>query len=219
MQTHTFEFKDFPIHFNMLTEKNLMVNATEMARIYRKEPHEFLRLDSTKAFVSALVESANNGFADVFKPGKSRSENRPDSTKPALSGGSNSGISPELEPENIVFSEDDFVQTMTGRHGSGTWMHRHLAIKFAAWLDVRFELWMIESIDQILLPHTGTIDRRRRTLTQKSELDTERDFWEAELKKSEPYLKLLENRSKRKSVGHTLDELDHSLLAGQLSLF
>ena len=34
---------------------------------------------------------------------------------------------------------------------SGTWMHRILALKFAAWLDTKFEIWVFSTIDQILL--------------------------------------------------------------------
>lgn len=33
---------------------------------------------------------------------------------------------------------------------SGTWMHRILALKFAAWLDSSFEVWVYITIDQIL---------------------------------------------------------------------
>jgi hypothetical protein len=32
-------------------------------------------------------------------------------------------------------------------------MHRILALKFAAWLDPAFELWVFSTIDQIILGH------------------------------------------------------------------
>jgi hypothetical protein len=32
----------------------------------------------------------------------------------------------------------------------GTYMHRYLAIKFATWLDVNFEIWVIKTIDDFL---------------------------------------------------------------------
>lgn len=35
----------------------------------------------------------------------------------------------------------------------GTFMHRILAIKFAAWLDQNFEIWIYKTIDNILFGH------------------------------------------------------------------
>ena len=32
-------------------------------------------------------------------------------------------------------------------------MHRILALKFAAWLDPKFEVWVFSTIDQIILGH------------------------------------------------------------------
>jgi hypothetical protein len=56
-----------------------------------------------------------------------------------------------LKSENSSFlgikKEKDLV---ISKQKSGTWMHRILALKFAAWLDSSFEVWVYITIDQIL---------------------------------------------------------------------
>jgi len=37
-----------------------------------------------------------------------------------------------------------------GKQKSGTWMHRVLALKFAAWLNPDFEVWVYTTIDTLL---------------------------------------------------------------------
>lgn len=45
-----------------------------------------------------------------------------------------------------------YVETSRARsdRGGGTWLHPKLAVKFARWLDVDFEIWCDMQIDQIL---------------------------------------------------------------------
>lgn len=47
---------------------------------------------------------------------------------------------PRYKREDIVYSNNK----------AGTFMHRKLALKFASWLDVEFELWIFDTIDNIL---------------------------------------------------------------------
>ncbi|MCD4680679.1 MAG: KilA-N domain-containing protein [Bacteroidales bacterium] len=49
-----------------------------------------------------------------------------------------------------IKNQSDLIDS---KQKSGTWMHRILALKFAAWLDPKFELWVFITIDQILLGH------------------------------------------------------------------
>lgn len=44
-----------------------------------------------------------------------------------------------MEEKDVVFSNKK----------GGTYMHRKLALKFAAWLDVEFELWVFDTIEEI----------------------------------------------------------------------
>lgn len=41
------------------------------------------------------------------------------------------------------------VTTVEGKYG-GTWAHQKLALKFAAWLNPRFELWIFDRIEELL---------------------------------------------------------------------
>ncbi|MGD9930182.1 MAG: KilA-N domain-containing protein [Mangrovibacterium sp.] len=59
--------------------------------------------------------------------------------------------------EACLISEDSSLigirkkeDLIISKKNSGTWMHRILALKFAAWLDPMFELWVFVTIDKIL---------------------------------------------------------------------
>ncbi|WP_281980482.1 KilA-N domain-containing protein [Tenacibaculum mesophilum] len=112
MKTLEFLYQETQIHFlvNPL-EKNVMVNATEMAKPFNKRVKNFLRLDETKNFINYQVKKNYIG----------------------------SDVSRYIE-ENIYYSNNK----------AGTFMTRKLALKFAAWLDVSFEDWIFETIDNII---------------------------------------------------------------------
>lgn len=56
-----------------------------------------------------------------------------------------------LESENSSFlGIAEMKDLVNSKKGSGTWMHRVLALKFAAWLDPKFELWVYRTIEEIL---------------------------------------------------------------------
>lgn len=50
---------------------------------------------------------------------------------------------PRYFKENVYYSNNK----------AGTYMCRKLALKFAAWLDIDFEIWIIDTIDKILFGH------------------------------------------------------------------
>lgn len=55
---------------------------------------------------------------------------------------------------------------------TGTWMHRVLAIKFAAWLNPALELWVYSTIERILFgKHAQREQSFERTLKLQKELD------------------------------------------------
>jgi len=59
----------------------------------------------------------------------------------------------ELTPfggSSDILKKEEILKTV---NGVNTWMHKILALKFAAWLDTKFELWVFSTIDQILLGH------------------------------------------------------------------
>lgn len=54
-----------------------------------------------------------------------------------------------------VKTEEDLVAS---KQKSGTWMHRILALKFAAWLNPDFEIWVYATIDEILFGYYREIE-------------------------------------------------------------
>lgn len=110
MEILNFVYDDQPIEFKPNGEDNVMVNATQMAKIFGKLPKDFLILESTKSFIAACLKKENSPFISVK-------------------------------------NEEDLV---TSVQKSGTFMHRILSLKFAAWLNPDFELWIYYTIDQIL---------------------------------------------------------------------
>ena len=97
MEKREFKFEESVVEFE-LNNKNVMVNATQMAKVFGKEVKHFNENGSTKNFIDACLKSRNSDLL---------------------------GIKNE---EDLIIS----------RQKSGTWMHRVLAIKFAAWLNPDF---------------------------------------------------------------------------------
>ena len=56
-------------------------------------------------------------------------------------------LNKENSPYLNIKNESDLI---ISKQKSGTWMHRILALKFAAWLNSDFEVWVYITIDQIL---------------------------------------------------------------------
>ncbi len=118
MNIQKFNFNDAEIEFDLRQGKNMMVNATEMAKAFGKEVARFMENDSTKNFIDACLKTRNSSFLGVE-------------------------------------SRDDLV---TSKQRSGTWMHRILALKFAAWLSADFEVWVYLTIDQLLFGFATEIE-------------------------------------------------------------
>lgn len=108
-------YQDQPIEFSTAGEETVMVNATQMAKVFKKEPKDFLRLDGTKKYISALAKSENI-VADMPR-----------------------------------YNEEFALKILNSNNKAGTFMNRKLALKFAAWLDVEFEVWIFSKIDELIL--------------------------------------------------------------------
>ena len=65
--------------------------------------------------------------------------------------GTISFVNEALKSENSrflkLFSQSDLYYSS---QNTGTWMHRVLALKFAAWLNPAFEIWVYSTIERIL---------------------------------------------------------------------
>jgi len=132
MKSEVCVFNGNEVSFVLDKENKVMVNATEMAKIYGKYPKDFLILDNTKSFINECLKKENSPFL---------------------------GIESE---EDVVISKQK----------SGTWMHRVLALKFAAWLNSAFELWVYSTIENLLFGrHVKREQSFERTILLQKELD------------------------------------------------
>ena len=111
MEVVHFIYNNQEVDFLPGENKDLMVNATQMARIFNKRVDVFLKSDHANEFINTLEFTPYGGNSEPLK-------------------------------------RNEIIQT---KGQSGTWMHRILALKFAAWLDTKFEIWVFSTIDQILL--------------------------------------------------------------------
>jgi hypothetical protein len=114
-----------------ILNENVMVNATQMGKIFNKLPKDFLKNDETKAFIQECLKKENSPYLSIKK-------------------------------------ESDLV---ISRQKSGTWMHRILALKFAAWLNPAFELWVYTQIEELLFGFSRDHDLSiKRTILLQHEL-------------------------------------------------
>jgi hypothetical protein len=141
------DYEGFKIDFEpFMKERNVMVNATQMANVFGKKVTHFLENESTENFIFACLNSRNSDFLGV--------KNR----------------------EDLV----------SGKQKSGTWMHRILALKFAAWLNPEFELWIFMTIEQMLFGFAQsqvksierTVELQKRILELKEKNDKSGDDFE-----------------------------------------
>ena len=109
METKEFEYNGKVVGFE-INDKNVMVNATQMANVFNRDLYQFTKSEDTKRFIETFLKPANAGLLGIV--------NRAD--------------------------------LIVSRQKAGTFMHRVLAIKFAAWLNPYFELWVYTTIDNIL---------------------------------------------------------------------
>jgi len=119
--------------------KNEMVNANDLAKQYNKKPNDFLRLESTQAFIDAFKSDAVSNGITNFEP--------------------------------VITIKGNFS---TGK-SQGTWMHRILAYKFAAWLDPKIEVFVYRTFDAVATEAKKISDQK--LLEQQRQLDY---FWDKE---------------------------------------
>jgi KilA-N domain len=143
--TQIFEYQEKQIEFD-LPKLNMMINATEMGKVFGKRVDNFMANEATKLFIEAIK-------------------------LPDISG-------------SLGIKSDEDIYQMRGRNG--VWMHRVLALKFAAWLDPKFEAWVFVTIERMLF---GTI---KDTITAKMSVDEQRALLHQHLLETEPrYVELL----------------------------
>lgn len=148
MEVVHFIYNNQEVDFLPSGDENVMINATQMATIFGKRVDVFLKSDHAQAFIEALL----------LVPKSIENQN----------------LSTPNGGNKFKYSRDEILKT--NKRG-GTWMHRILALKFAAWLDPNFEVWVFETADRIILGHY----KEQKEATE-AKLRAER---EVELKKQE----------------------------------
>jgi len=168
MKTIEFTYNNQSIEF-LQGENNIMVNATQMAKVFNKRLDFFLKSENTKAFMSELEFTLFGG-----------NSTKNESEFPPYGGNS------EKQRRELI------IKT---RGKSGTFMHKILALKLAAWLDPKFEVWVFSTIDKILYHHFHEI---KATTVKKLKIERERDLMLQELLKKHPndFYKFLEIEGK-----------------------
>jgi hypothetical protein len=165
METKICVFQENPISFNLGKDKSVMINATEMAKVFNKLVKDFMSNDGTKKFIEECLKKDNSPFL------------------------------------NINSEEDLYVS----RQKSGTWMHRILALKFAAWLSPAFELWIYSTIDSLLF---GKYVEREKSFERTLLLQKERDELKYKTEKTgedfDLYLTIESELNKEKAVRKSL---------------
>ena len=132
MEVKIMTFDGHPVTFQIERNEKMMVNATEMAKVFGKRVNDFMSMETTLEFVK---EALKNGDSRNLK----------------------------------VFSQSDLYVSV---QNTGTWMHRVLALKFAAWLSPAFELWVYSTIEQLLFGHYAEREESlRKTIRLKEEAE------------------------------------------------
>jgi len=183
MKTVKFIYNDRSIEF-LQGNSSIMVNATQMAKVFNKRIDFFLKSENTKAFIRALKFPPNGG--------------------------------------NLKPLDDEQILKTRGR--SGTFMHRILALKFAAWLDPKFELWVYSTIDKILFAQFQEI---KDATIDKIKIEQERDKMREELLQKHPddFYQFLElegkltkaNRRRLQAIRDSVNELKLDLFTDELT--
>lgn len=165
METKICIFNENPITFALSKDNSMMVNATEMAKVYGKEVSHFMENDRTKEFVKKALNTRNSEYLKIEKE------------------------------TNLVFS----------RQKVGTFMHRVLALKFAAWLDVDFEIWVYSTIERLLFgKHVEREQSFERTVKLQREMNAIIEKTQKTGEDFDRYLEISRELRKEKAVRKSL---------------
>ncbi|MEX0445508.1 KilA-N domain-containing protein, partial [Xenorhabdus sp. SGI246] len=111
------------------------INATDVAAKFKKEPHAWITQLETLEYLCALSKKL---FSNSVPERELKEINQLESRKA------------EAKVKMLrLAKKTGLVKTRAGING-GTWLHPKLAIRFARWLSVDFEIWCDEQIDTLI---------------------------------------------------------------------
>lgn len=156
---HQFNGKE--VDFLPLTNDNVLVNATQMGKVFDKHAKHFFENKQNHLFLFVLEMKYGNR-----KPNKNSTSftiSEDDFNQIMEFQGRNSDLDQsvnEKKQTDIFYKIENGIVAFTpsenillvyhGGKKNGTWMHRLLAIDFAMWLNPYFKLWVLETIDKII---------------------------------------------------------------------
>ena len=197
MKSIEFKYGNQNIEF-VQGNNNIMINATQMAKVFNKRIDFFLKSDNTKAFIKELEFT--------------------------LFGGNSTKSQSEFPPYGGNSEKQNREQIIKSKGKSGTYMHRILALKFAAWLDPKFELWVYSTIDKILFAQFQEI---KEATVDKLKIEQQRDKMREELLKKHPddFYKFLElegkltkaNRRRLQAIRDSVNELKLDMFTDEIT--
>ncbi len=171
MKTMEFLYQENEIHFALQNEGNVMINATEMAKMFNKRIDHFLKADHTKKFIEHLEKD----YAQ-FPP----------------------------------YGGNETPKILVTNRNLGTFMSEALALKFAAWLDVEFEVWVYKKIQEVIFGNYKKhweahaiqeaakveMETLKKEMLTNSSLEANRAYFEAEKRMKDA------KNSKTKAIRH-----------------
>ncbi|MDW0360810.1 KilA-N domain-containing protein [Halomonas venusta] len=125
------QYNGMPIRFDL----DGWLNATDIAKKLGKEPTQWIRQSETVEYM--VKRSLSLGINSV-------SETELQDIRKLQSNSS-------LAKSKLLrlAKKTGMVKIIAGRNG-GTWLHPKMAVRFARWLSVDFEIWCDEQIESIL---------------------------------------------------------------------
>lgn len=130
-----------------LSPQSIMINATEMASIFGTTPRDYLRSQQAENLVLEMCKPHNHVKYFPFQ-----------------------------EADLLLEKKKEMLVTVIhGGRKNGTWIHRIIALDFAAWLNAGFRLWILETIEKILYGKMNEVNR----------INDERIFLEESIAKKE----------------------------------
>ena len=173
METKIVNFEESKITFILTKDNGMMINATEMAKLFGKKVDNFTRTEQTQDFIKSCLKFANT------------EENK--------------------TPKSVLFGIKKEEDLIISSQKSGTFMHRVLALKFAAWLNSDFEVWVYSTIEQLLFgKHVERDKSYERTLILQKEIDELRDKPEKTVADFERYIEIEKALRIEKSIRKSL---------------
>ena len=128
-----------------------------------------------------------------------------DSTKKFVTTCLNNRNSGYLKIEN---EEDLFIS----KQNTGTWMHRILALKFAAWLDPEFELWVYSTVDRIVF---GEYQHLKKSLKESANRKNKIEMLREDLRTDKKFIELEILELEERQASYSRGKFNRS----QISLF